>query len=75
MHWLNNKDIYLTADKTDSFGDCSLHSYVIQCLNIHYDNASFNNIPSTLTSIITSYTNELFGEINEFETTYRKVRN
>ena len=75
MHWLNNKEIYLTADETDSFGDCSLHSYVIQCLNKHYDNTSFNNIPCSITSIINSYTNELFGDINEFETNYRKVRN
>jgi hypothetical protein len=75
MHWYNNKEIYLTPDEIDSFGNCSLHSSIIKCLNKHYDNTSFNNIPSALTSIITSYTNELFGDINEFETKYRKVRN
>ena len=34
----------------------------------------FKHIPNTLITIITTYTNELFGCINEFETRYRKLR-
>ena len=65
----------IESDEIDEFGDCSLHSSVIQCLNKHYNHTNFKDIPCSLTSIITTYTNDLFGDINEFETKYRKVRN
>ena len=52
----------------DEFGDCSLHSSVILCSNKHYNHTKFKEIPCSLTSIITTYTNELVGGIHEFET-------
>ena len=71
MLWFKLKiTSYSIPDETNTFGNCSLHGYVIQCLNKHYDNTIFNNIPSSLTTLITSYTNELCGDINEFETKY-----
>ena len=33
MHWFKHKVMYLTPDETDSFGDCSLHSYKVCGLN------------------------------------------
>ena len=39
----------------------------------HYNHDNFKHIPNTLTTLITTYTNELFGCINEFETRYRKL--
>jgi len=76
MAWFKLKTTsYSIPDEIDSFGDCSLHSSIIQCLNKHYNQNSFKDIPSTLTSLITTYTNELFCDINDFEINYRKVRN
>ena len=66
---------YTIPDETNSVGNCSLHGSVIQRLNKHYDSTSFKNIPSSLTTLMTSYTHELVGDINEFDTTYRKLRN
>ena len=47
MHWFNNKVIYSTPDEIDSFGNSSLHGYVIQCLNTHYNHNNFKDIPSS----------------------------
>ena len=68
-------EIYTTPDEIDLFGNCSLNSSTIACLIKHYNNCYFQEIPSLLTSIITTYTNELFGDINEFEIKYRRLRN
>ena len=75
MFSFKHDEIYTTPDEIDSFGNCSLNSSTIKCLTKHYNNYYFKEIPSSLTSIITTYTNELFGDINEFEIKYRKVRN
>ena len=66
---------YSIPDEINSFGDCSLHGYVIQCLNKHYNHNIFKHIPNTLTDIIATYFAELFGDVNDFELKYRKVRN
>ena len=73
MNWFNQKLLYSIPDKIHSFCSCSLHSSVIQCLNQHYNSTHFIHITNLLTSLITTYT-ELFGDINEFETKYRKLR-
>ena len=70
-----NDEKYTAPDEIDSFGNCSLHSSVIQILNKNHNNTSFKTIPDSLTSIIITYTDELFGDINEFEIKYRKLRN
>ena len=67
--------MYSIPDEINSFGDCSLHGYVIQCLNKHYNHNIFKHIPNTLTDIIATYFAELFGDVNDFELKYRKVRN
>ena len=74
MVCLNQKILYYIPDEINSFCDCSLHSSAIQCLNKHYSHDKFKHIPNTLTTLITTYTNELFGCSNEFETKYRKLR-
>ena len=53
-------------DEICSCADCSLNSS-------HYNHDNSNHIPNTLT-LIATYTNELFGCMNEFETKYRKLR-
>ena len=39
----------------------------------HYKHNNLKHIPNTLTTLRTTYTNVLFGCINEFETKYRKA--
>ena len=56
-----------------SFADCSLNSYVIQCLNKRYNHDNFTHISNTLITLITTHTDELFGCIGAFETKYRKL--
>ena len=65
--------MYSIPDEISSFAEFSLNSHVIQCLNKHYGQYNFKHIPKTLITIITTYTNELFGCIDEFETKYRKL--
>ena len=74
MNWFNQSILYSIPDEIGSFADCSLNSYVIQCLNKHYSQDNFKHIPNTLITLITTYTSELFGCINDFETHYRKLR-
>ena len=74
MNWLDQSIAYSIPYEIGSVGDCSLNSYVIQCLNKHYSQDNFKHIPNTLTTLLTTYTNELFGCINGFETAYRKSR-
>ena len=74
MNLLNQSILYSIPDEIGSFSDCSLNSYVIQSLNKRYNQDHFKHIPNTLTTLITTYTNELFGCINEFEIKYRKLR-
>ena len=71
---LNQNILYSIPDKIGASGDCSLNSYVIQCSNKHYTHDNFKHIPNTLTTLVTTYTNELFGCIDEFEKVYRKLR-
>ena len=70
MNWFNKNILYSLPDEIGSFTDCSLNRSVIQCSNKHYSHNIFKHTPNALTT----YTNELFGCINEFETTYRKLR-
>ena len=74
MNWSNQNRLYSIPDGIGAFADCSLDSSVIQCLNKQCSHDNFEDIPNTLTTLITTYTNELFGCIHEFETTYRKLR-
>ena len=74
MNLFDQNILYSIPNEIGSFGDCSLHSYVIQCLDKHYNHDNFKHVPNTLTTLITTYTNELFGCINEFEAIYRKLR-
>ena len=71
---LNENILYPIPDEIGSFADCSLNSSVIQCLNKHYNHDNFKHIPNTLITLTTTYTNELLGCINEFETNYRKLK-
>ena len=73
MNLLNQNILYSIPDEIGSFGDCSLNSSVIQCLNI-YKHDNFKHISNTLTTLITTFTNVLFECIHEFETKYRKLR-
>ena len=43
-------------------------------LNKNYSQDNFKHIRNTLTASINTYTNELFGCINDFDTRYRKLR-
>ena len=72
MNLFNQNILYSTPDGIGSFADCSLNSYVIQCLKKHSSQDNFKHIPNTLITLITAYTDGLFGCINEFETKYRK---
>ena len=54
---LKHDEIYTTPDEIGSFGNSSLNSSTITCLTEHYNNNYFKEIPSLLTSIITTYTN------------------
>ena len=74
MNWFDQNILYSIPYENGSVADCSLNSYVIQCLNKHYSHDKFKHIPNTLTILVITYTNELFGCINEFETKYRKTR-
>ena len=74
MNWFNQNVLYSIPDEICWFADCYLNSSVIQCLNKHYSHDNFKHIPNTLTTLITTYTNEFFGCINEFERTYRKLK-
>ena len=74
MNWFDQSILYSIPAEIDSWADSSLHGSVIQCLNTHYNNVNFKDIPNTLTTLITTYTNELFGCINEFETNDRELR-
>ena len=74
MIWFNQNILYSILDEIGLCSDYSLNSSVIQCLNKHYSHDNFKHTPNTLTTLITTYTNELFGCINEFETKYRKLR-
>jgi len=74
MNFINQNMLYSIPDEIGSCGDCSLNSYVIQCLNKHYNHENFEDVPNTLTTLTTTYTNESFGCINEFETIHRKLR-
>ena len=73
MNWFNQDILYSIPDEIGSFADCSLNSSVIQCLNRH-NHDRFKHIPCSLTNIIITYTNELFGCVIESETKYRKLR-
>jgi len=73
MNWFNPSMLYSIPDEIGSLAGCSLNSYVIQCLNKHYSQNNFKHIPDTLLTLITTYTDELFGCINQFETKYRKL--
>jgi len=74
MVCLNQKILYYIPDEVNSFCDCSLHRSVIQCCSKHYNHDYLKDIPCSLTNIITTYSNELFNCVNEFETRYRKLR-
>ena len=74
MNWFDQNILYSVPDEVGSFAECSLNSAVIQCFNKHQNHAKFKHIPNTLTTLITTHTNELSGCINEFETKYRKLR-
>ena len=74
MNWLKQNILYSIPDEIDSFADCSVDSYVIQCLSKHYSQDYFKHLPNTLIDSITTYTNELFGCINDSETNCRKLR-
>ena len=74
MNLFNQNILYSTPDEIGSFADCSLNSSVLQCLHKHYKHDNLKHIPNTLTTLITTYTSEIFGCINEFETKYRKLR-
>ena len=50
MNLLNQNMLYSIPDEIGSFGDCSLSSYVIQCLNKQYSQDNFKHIPNTLTT-------------------------
>ena len=74
MNLFNQNILYSIPDVIGSFGDCSLNSSVIQYSNKHYSQDNFPHIPNTVITLITTYTNELFGCIQEFQTRYRKLR-
>ena len=74
MNWFDQNTLSYIPNEIGSFGECSLNSSVIQCLNKHCNPDSLKKIPNTFTTLITAYTNELFGCVNEFETDYRKLR-
>jgi hypothetical protein len=69
MNWFNQDILYSIPDEIGSFADCSLNSSVIQCLNKHYSNDNLKRIPNTLTTLTTTYTNELFGCRNKLKRT------
>ena len=74
MNWFNQDILYSIPDEIGSFADCSWTSSVIQSLSKQYSHDNFKHIPHTLTILITTYINDLFGCISEFETKYRKLR-
>ena len=74
MSWSKQDMLYSIPDEIGSFGDCALNSSLSQCLNQHLNRDNFKHIPNTLTSLITTYTNELYGCINGFETKYKEMR-
>ena len=74
MNLLNRNKLYSIPDEKGSVYGCSLNTSVINYLIKHYNHDNFKHIPNTLTSLITTYTNEFFGCIIEFETRYRKLR-
>ena len=61
MNLLNQNILYSIPDEIGSFGDCSSNIYVIQCLNKRYNHDNFKHVSNTLTTLVTTYTNELFG--------------
>ena len=73
MNWFNQNILYSIPDDIGSCGDCSLNSSVIQCLSKNHNHDDFKHIPNPLTSLVTTYTNELLGCSNEFETKYRNL--
>ena len=73
LNWFEQNILCSIPDEIGSFADCSLNSSTSQCLNKHYKRDNFKHTPNTLTILITTHTNDLFGCINEFETTYRKL--
>ena len=75
MKWFKPRTLYSIPDEAQTFGCCSLHKSVIEELNNKHDYTNFKDIPNTLRNEITTYTNELFGDISDFETKYRKLRN
>ena len=75
MNWFNQNILYSIPDESGSFADSSLNRSVIQRLNNKRCNQDTSkHIPNTLTTLITTHTNGLFGCINEFETTYGNLR-
>ena len=42
MNFINQNMLYSIPDEIGSCGDCSLNSYVIQCLNKHYNHYNVN---------------------------------
>jgi len=47
---------------------------VISTLNHHYNNDFFKHLPNLPNLIINSYSSDLYGDIQEFEIRYRRVR-
>jgi len=66
MNLLNQDILYSIPYEIGSSADCSLNGSVIQCLHKHYSQYNLKHVPNTLITLITTYTNELFGCINEF---------
>ena len=72
MNWFDQYVLYSIPDEISSFAECSLNSYVKQCLNKHYSQDNLKDRPHALITLITTYTDELFGCSSEFETKYKK---
>jgi len=68
MVCLSQEILYYIPDERNIFCDCPLHSSVVQCLNKQYSHYNLKHIPSNLTNITSTYTNEFFGCVIEVET-------
>jgi hypothetical protein len=70
MYRLKHKDFNFRLDETTVN-----NKHIINNLNSYYNNSLFSNLPDNIIDITMSFNNELIGDINEFEKTYKIVRN
>ena len=69
MYKVLNKDFNFKAEET------AVNNSIINSLNLYYTPDLFSKMPENVSALIFNYSNELKGDLSDFEDKYKLLRN